>query len=86
MSPTPSRASVVRATPVRITVDLSPQAYRGLIDYAASLAVTKGRFARVHVIHALVAELIADEDLEAIGGASVRAQLDDYLLHNSVNT
>lgn len=73
------RPSVVRAKPVRITADLSPQVYRGLIDYAAELATTQGRarVAHVHVTRALVAELVENKDLQEAVARRVRAQLDD---------
>jgi len=73
------RRSVIRAKPVRITADLSPQVYRGLIDYAAGLAETQGRVrvAHVHVTRALVAELLENGELQAAIARRVRAQLDD---------
>jgi hypothetical protein len=73
------RAGVVRAKPVRITADLSPQVYRGLIDYAAVLASMQGRarVAHVHVVRALVAELLEDEELRATIARRVGQQLDD---------
>jgi hypothetical protein len=76
---TGERPSVVRAKPVRITADLSPQVYRGLIDYAAELAKDQGRarVAHVHVTRALVAELVENKDLREAIARRVRAQLDD---------
>lgn len=73
------RPSVIRAKPVRITADLSPQVYRGLIDYAAGLAETQGRVrvAHVHVTRALVAELLENDELQGAIARRVRAQLDD---------
>lgn len=73
------RPSVVRAKPVRITADLSPQVYRGLIDYAAELATAQGRarVAHVHVTRALVAELTENTELQAAIARRVSAQLDD---------
>jgi hypothetical protein len=77
--PSMDRPNVVRAKPVRITADLSPQVYRGLIDYAAELATTQGRarVAHVHITRALVAELVENENLQAVIARRVRAQLDD---------
>jgi len=73
------RPSVVRSKPVRITADLSPQVYRGLIEYAAELASTQGRarVAHVHVVRALVAELVENEELQKAIARRVRSQLDD---------
>ncbi|NII52166.1 DUF2274 domain-containing protein [Frigoribacterium endophyticum] len=73
------RPNVIRAKPVRITADLSPQVYRGLIDYAAALAETQGRVrvAHVHVTRALVAELLENHELQGAIARCVRAQLDD---------
>jgi len=73
------RTSVIRARPIRITADRSPQAYRGLIDYAAGLAEAQGRVrvAHVHVTRALVAELLANDKLQATIALRVRTQLDD---------
>ena len=73
------RPSVIRAKPVRITADLSPQVYRGLIDYTAGLAETQGRVrvAHVHVTRALVAELLENDELQGAIARRVRAQLDD---------
>ncbi|HAQ9610280.1 TPA: DUF2274 domain-containing protein [Enterococcus faecium] len=74
-----STPSVVRSKPVRITADLSPQVYRGLIEYAAELASTQGRarVAHVHVVRALVAELVENEELQKAIARRVRSQLDD---------
>jgi len=74
----PARPATVRAKPVRITADLPPQVYRGLIAYAASLATTQGRarVAHVHVIRALVSELAENEDLQAAIAQRVESQLD----------
>jgi hypothetical protein len=73
------RPSAIRAKPVRITADLSPQVYRGLIDYAAGLAEAQGRVrvAHVHVTRALVAELLQNDELQGAIARRVRAQLDD---------
>ncbi|WP_157489871.1 DUF2274 domain-containing protein [Frigoribacterium sp. Leaf44] len=73
------RPNVIRAKPVRITADLSPQVYRGLIDYAAGLAEAQGRVrvAHVHVTRALVAELLENDELQGAIARRVRAQLDD---------
>jgi hypothetical protein len=81
------RPSVIRAKPVRITADLSPQVYRGLIDYAAGLAETQGRVrvAHVHVTRALVAELLENDELQGAIARRVRAQLDDNV-RSSVTT
>jgi hypothetical protein len=77
-TPTP-RPSIIRVKPVRITADLSPQVYRGLIDYAAGLAEAQGRvrIAHVHVTRALVAELLENDEMQATIARRVRAQLDD---------
>lgn len=73
------RPNVIRARPVRITAGLSPQVYRGLIDYASRLAETQGRarVAHVHVTRALVAELLENDELQGAIARRVRAQLDD---------
>jgi len=73
------RPSVIRIKPVRITADLSPQVYRGLIDYAAGLAEAQGRVrvAHVHVTRALVAELLENDELQGAIARRVRSQLDD---------
>ena len=71
------RPGVIRAKPVRITADLSPQVYRGLIDYAAGLAETQGRVRVAHVTRALVAELLENDELQGAIARRVRAQLDD---------
>lgn len=78
-SSTTTRPGIVRSKPVRITADLSPQVYRGLIEYAAELASTQGRarVAHVHVVRALVAELIENEELQKAIARRVRSQLDD---------
>jgi hypothetical protein len=78
-STTTKLPGVVRVKPVRITADLSPQVYRGLIDYAAELASAQGRarVAHVHIVRALVAELVEKEDLQEAIARRVRAQLDD---------
>ena len=77
-SASPPRPATVRAKPVRITADLPPQVYRGLIEYAASLAATQGRarVAHVHVIRALVSELAENEDLRATIAQRVASQLE----------
>ncbi|MCJ0700227.1 DUF2274 domain-containing protein [Frigoribacterium faeni] len=77
-APSP-RPSVIRAKPVRITADLSPQVYRGLIDYAAGLAEDLGqvRVAHVNITRALVAELLQNDELQGAVARRVRAQLDD---------
>ena len=78
-SSTTTRPGVVRSKPVRITADLSPQVYRGLIEYAAELAATQGRarVAHVHVVRALVAELVENGELQKAIAQRVRSQLDD---------
>lgn len=72
------RSAVVRAKPVRITADLPPQVYRGLIDYAADIATAQGRarVAHVHVIRALVAELLENEGLQATISERVAKQIE----------
>jgi len=74
----PARPATVRAKPVRITADLPPQVYRGLIEYAANLATTQGRarVAHVHVIRALVSELTENGDLQAAIAQRVASQLE----------
>jgi len=74
----PARPATLRAKPVRITADLPPQVYRGLIDYAASLATTQGRarIAHVQVIRALVSELAENEGLQAAIEQRVASQLE----------
>ena len=76
-SPT-ARPATVRAKPVRITADLPPQVYRGLITYAADLATAQGRarVAHVHVIRALVSELTENEGLQAAIAQRVASQLE----------
>jgi hypothetical protein len=73
------RPNVIRAKPVRITADLSPQVYRELIDHAAGLAEAQGRVrvAHVNVTRALVAELLENDELQGAIARRVRAQLDD---------
>lgn len=77
-SASPPRPATVRAKPVRITADLPPQVYRGLIEHAAGLATAQGRarVAHVHVIRALVSELIENEDLQTAIAQRVAAQLE----------
>jgi hypothetical protein len=74
-----TRPNMVRAKPIRITADLSPQVYRGLIDYAAELASAQGRarVAHVHVVRALVAELIENVELQKAIARRVHTQIED---------
>lgn len=56
-----------RAKPVRLSVDLAPAAYRGLIDYCRQSAEDLGvaRVNGVDVLRSLLAELAEDEALAA---------------------
>jgi hypothetical protein len=78
-TPSATRPNMVRAKPIRITADLSPQVYRGLIDYAAELASAQGRarVAHVHVVRALVAELIENVELQKAIARRVHTQIED---------
>lgn len=60
-------AAAPRAKPVRLSVDLAPAAYRGLIDYCHQSAEELGvaRVNGVDVLRALLAELADDENLAA---------------------
>lgn len=60
-------ATAPRAKPVRLSVDLAPAAYRGLIDYCHQSAEEIGvaRVNGVDVLRALLAELSGDQDLAA---------------------
>ena len=59
---------VPRAKPVRLTIDVAPQSYRGLVTYCAELAETLGRAKVSHaeVIRALISTLAADETLQSV--------------------
>lgn len=69
--------SAPRAKPVRVTTDLAPQSYRGLLAYSAGLAEQLGRakVPHVEVIRALIAELNTNPALQETIGKAIRAQL-----------
>lgn len=72
-APTATATAAPRAKPVRLSVDLAPAAYRGLIDYCHQSAEELGvaRVNGVDVLRALLAELAYDGDL----AARVRARI-----------
>lgn len=73
----PTHRPVPRAKPVRVTTDLAPQSYRGLLAYSAGLAEDLGRakVPHVEVIRALITELNTNPALQETIGKAVRAQL-----------
>ena len=73
----PPHRPAPRAKPVRVTTDLAPQSYRGLLAYSAGLAEDLGRakVPHVEVIRALITELNTNPALQETIGKAVRAQL-----------
>lgn len=73
----PAHRPAPRAKPVRVTTDLAPQSYRGLLAYSAGLAEDLGRakVPHVEVIRALVNELNTNPALQETIGKAVRTQL-----------
>ena len=73
----PLHRAAPRAKPVRVTTDLAPQSYRGLLAYSAGLAEDLGRakVPHVEVIRALIAELQTNPALQETISKAVRAQL-----------
>ena len=73
----PAHRPAPRAKPVRVTTDLAPQSYRGLLAYSAGLAEELGRakVPHVEVIRALITELNTNPALQETIGKAVRAQL-----------
>lgn len=68
-------AAAPRAKPVRLSVDLAPAAYRGLIDYCHRTAEDLGvaRVNGVDVLRALLGELAEDEQLAERVSARIAA-------------
>lgn len=66
-APRVTQRSAPRAKPVRVTTDLAPQSYRGLLSYCAEMAEDLGRakVPHVEVIRALISELNANPELQA---------------------
>ena len=73
----PTRMPAPRAKPVRVTTDLAPQSYRGLLAYSAGLAEDLGRakVPHVEVIRALIAELNTNPALQETISKAVRVRL-----------
>lgn len=72
-------AAPVRIKPVRITADLSPQAYRRLSTRSAEVAAELGRakVPLVDILRALVDRLDTDPDMRADVTADLRRQYRD---------
>ncbi|MGI0520219.1 hypothetical protein ABY45_06610 [Microbacterium maritypicum] len=75
-SPTPPPVKV-RTDPVRLSTDLSPNAYRDLIAYCADLAVQAGKARVPHtlVLRKLIDELQSDPALRERIAALVLAEI-----------
>lgn len=75
-SPAPQSAKV-RTDPVRLSTDLSPNAYRDLIAYCADLAVQAGKARVPHtlVLRKLIDELQSDPALRERIAAVVLAEI-----------
>lgn len=75
-TPTPPPAKV-RTEPVRLSTDVSPNAYRDLIAYCADLAAEAGRARVPHtlVLRRLIDELQSDPNLRERISASVLDEL-----------
>jgi hypothetical protein len=77
--PKPATAPVVRAKPVRKTVDLPPQRYAALTSWCAATAVELGvsRVTGQDVLNALTERLLQDETLADAIRDDLRKQIAD---------
>jgi hypothetical protein len=59
-------AEAAKGKPVRLSVDIPPEAYHGLVSWCQAIAMKVGRTRVNHVwvIRALISELFEDEDLQ----------------------
>lgn len=62
-----AKAETIHAKPVRLSVDIDPVAYHGLVSWCQGIAMKVGRVRVNHVwvLRALVWELFEDEKLQA---------------------